>query len=54
MIKNLFHQNFFQTYIKYENSITDINELIKVYDTSKIFILPSYTEVFQKLYLKPR
>ena len=34
---------FFSDNITYENSITDINELIKVYDSSKIFILPSYT-----------
>tara|TARA_B100000989_G_scaffold298689_2_gene289143 strand:+ start:1916 stop:2920 length:1005 start_codon:yes stop_codon:yes gene_type:complete len=40
---------FFSDNIKYKNSITDINELIKVYDTSKIFILPSYTEGFPKV-----
>ncbi len=40
---------FFSDNITYENSITDINELIKVYDSSKIFILPSYTEGFPKV-----
>ncbi len=40
---------FFSNNIRYENSVTDINELIKVYDTSKIFILPSYTEGFPKV-----
>ena len=40
---------FFSNNIRYENSISDINELIKVYDTSKIFILPSYIEGFPKV-----
>ena len=40
---------FFSNNIRYENSIADINELIKVYDTSKIFILPSYIEGFPKV-----
>ena len=40
---------FFANNISYENSISDINELIKVYDKSRIFILPSYIEGFPKV-----
>ena len=35
--------------IDYKDSVSDIEELIKIYDSAKIFILPSFTEGFPKV-----
>ena len=35
--------------INYKESVSNINELIKVYDSTKIFILPSFIEGFPKV-----
>ena len=35
--------------IVYKDSVSDIEELIKIYDSAKIFILPSFIEGFPKV-----
>ena len=43
-------KKFYSKNIDYIDSISNVNDLINIYDSSKIFILPSYIEVFQKLF----
>ena len=47
--KKFISEKFFANNINYQNSISNIKELIKVYDSTKIFILPSYIEGFPKV-----
>ena len=47
--KKFIPEKFFANNINYQNSISNIKELIKVYDSTKIFILPSYIEGFPKV-----
>ena len=47
--KNLIPEKYYSNNINYLSSISNINDLIKVYDSSKIFILPSFIEGFPKV-----
>ncbi len=42
-------KKFYSKNIDYIDSISDVNDLINIYDSSKIFILPSYIEGFPKV-----
>lgn len=50
--KKLIDKKFYSKNIKIFGPIVDQRKLIKIYDTSKIFILPSYTEGFPKVILE--
>jgi len=47
--KALISKKYYSDNINYINSITNIDELIKIYDCSKVFILPSFIEGFPKV-----
>ena len=47
--KKIINKKFYSKNINYLNSISDVKKLIKIYDSSKIFILPSYIEGFPKV-----
>ncbi len=47
--KKYISKEFYSKNINYINSISNVNKLIKIYDTSRIFILPSYIEGFPKV-----
>ena len=47
--KKLINHKYYSNNIKYLGSISNVKKLIKIYDTSKIFILPSYIEGFPKV-----
>lgn len=47
--KKLIPKKYIAENINYKNSVSNIDELIKVYDSTKIFILPSFTEGFPKV-----
>ena len=47
--KKLIPKKYIAKNIIYKNSVSNIDELIKVYDSTKIFILPSFIEGFPKV-----
>ena len=47
--KKSLSKKFYNKNIKFRNPISNVDELINVYDSSKIFILPSFTEGFPKV-----
>ena len=47
--KKYIPKKFFSRNIVYMDSVSDVNKLIHIFDTSKIFILPSYIEGFPKV-----
>ena len=50
--KKFIPKKYYANNIYYKTSTSDLSELIQIYENSaKIFILPSYIEGFQKLYL---
>ena len=50
--KEMIDQKFYYENIKFIGPIVDPKKLIKIYDSSKIFILPSYTEGYPKVILE--
>ena len=50
--KKLISKEFYSQNIKFLGPIIDQKKLIQIYDCSKIFILPSYTEGFPKVILE--
>lgn len=47
--KKAIKKNFYNKNIKYISSVSNIKRLIKIYDETRIFILPSYIEGFPKV-----
>ena len=47
--KKLISEKYIAKNIDYKDSVSNIDELIKVYDSTKIFILPSFIEGFPKV-----
>ena len=47
--KSLISKKYYSDNINYKNSISNIDELIEIYDSSKVFILPSFIEGFPKV-----
>ena len=47
--KYIVPNKFYSSNIEYKGSISDVKKLIELYDSSKIFILPSYIEGFPKV-----
>jgi glycosyltransferase involved in cell wall biosynthesis len=47
--KKFINKNFYSKNINYLSSISETKKLIKIYDSTKIFILPSYIEGFPKV-----
>ena len=47
--KSLIPEKYYSNNINYLGSVSNINDLIKIYDSSKIFILPSFIEGFPKV-----
>ena len=47
--KKIINKNFYSKNINYLSSISETKKLIKIYDSTKIFILPSYIEGFPKV-----
>ena len=47
--KEFIHKKYYYKNINFINPITNTKKIISLYDTTQIFILPSYTEGFQKL-----
>ena len=47
--KSLIPKKYHLTNVTYKDAVVDTNELIKVYDSTRIFILPSYIEGFPKV-----
>jgi len=47
--KRLIPKKYIANNINYKHSVSNIDELIKVYDSTKIFILPSFIEGFPKV-----
>jgi len=50
--KQMIDKKFYSKNIKFLGPVSDQKKLIKIYDSSKIFILPSYTEGFPKVILE--
>ena len=50
--KKMISKEFYSKNIKIFGPIIEIKKLIKIYDSTKIFILPSYTEGFPKVILE--
>ena len=47
--KKAIKKKFYNKNIKYKSSVSNIKKLIKIYDETRIFILPSYIEGFPKV-----
>jgi len=47
--KKIINKNFYSKNINYLSSISEAKKLIKIYDSTKVFILPSYIEGFPKV-----
>ena len=47
--KKFIHRDYYSKNIRFTGPVTSIKKLINLYDSSKIFILPSYTEGFPKV-----
>lgn len=47
--KKFINKRYYNQNVKFADPITNIKKMITIYDSSKIFILPSYTEGFPKV-----
>ena len=47
--KKFIHRKYYNKNINFVGPVTNIKKMINLYDSSKIFILPSYTEGFPKV-----